>query len=114
MKPVIALMVISLLYGVTLLWWHRKLMLYLSQTHPTVWDQLGPRVLARRIWPYSTIYPIWSWKSLLFFLARKYRHLRDVPFAHRARRFRLALLGWLVLCVVLTVGALYWQAHFGS
>jgi hypothetical protein len=101
----------SIVYGVILMWWHRKLMSELLRRHPSVWEQLGPLFFANRIWRHSTRLPIWSWKSLLFFITRKYASVPDRIFVNRAARFRAALIGWLLLCVFLTIGALWWQAR---
>jgi hypothetical protein len=76
-------------------------------------EQLGPLFFANRIWRHSTRLPIWSWKSLLFFITRKYASVPDRAFVNRAARFRTALIGWLLLCVFLTLGALWWQARIG-
>jgi len=96
------------------MWWHRSLMIDLFRNYSPIWRELGTRFFGDRIWPHSTNLPIWSWKSLWFFLARKYALIPDQAFVNRASRFRWALIGWLLLCLFLTIGALRWQAQIGK
>jgi hypothetical protein len=113
MSILLSLMGVAALYGTALTLWHRKLMIDLRQKHPTIWRQMAPLKGNEKIWSYSTSFPIWSWRSLLFFLRKKYTDLDDPGFISRARRFRLVLISWLILLAALTVSAWYWQTTYG-
>lgn len=114
MTILLIVMGVAGVYGIALTFWHQKLMIYLRAKHTLVWRGLSPLMLKENIWSYSTSFPIWSWRSLFFFLNQKYSELDDLAFVSRARRFRLALIAWLILLVALSVSALCWQAVFGS
>jgi hypothetical protein len=89
---IIAFAVIGLGLGV----WHRNLMIELHASNPDVWQRLGSQDITGRFWPLSPRWPIWSWGSIFFFVAKRYERLGDSTFSAHAAPFRLAYLGWLI------------------
>lgn len=111
MKILILLIVLGTFYGIALTFWHRKLLSYLRRKSADEWQKLSPALLGDRIWPYSTSLPIWSWKSILFFLMARYKRNGDAEFIRRANHFRLALVIYILFAALVTIAALRWQAH---
>jgi hypothetical protein len=111
MKLAIGFMILCGLYGFVLTCWHLKLMVYLHREHTPEWQKLGPLIFGNQLWPYSIRYPVWSWRSLGFFLFKRYKILNDPEFVCRARSFRSALIIWLLTLGILTIAALYWNPY---
>jgi hypothetical protein len=84
MKLAIGFMILCGLYGFVLTCWHLKLMVYLHREHTPEWQKLGPLIFGNQLWPYSIRYPVWSWRSLGFFLFKRYKILNDPEFVCRA------------------------------
>ncbi len=98
--------------GYVLKWWHRKLMMYLYREHRTECEQLDTRLFDRHAYlPDWTSRGSWTWRGLRFLLCKKYERLDDPELLMRARRFRVALVVWLVTLIVIGAAALYWNPH---
>lgn len=96
-------LVIGFAFGLILSFWHKRLMLRLHGVKPDVWTELGRRTLNSDLWALSLRYPLWSWASLFFFLARQYKAVPDLTFRRQAARFRFGLLVWLAYCLLCSI-----------
>jgi hypothetical protein len=85
-----------IVFGTVLTFWHRNLMVRLHERSPEVWQRLSDGWAFRQFWHRSLDYPIWSWRSLTFFVLGQYKKLNYLPFTKAADSFRLALIIWLV------------------
>ena len=105
------MIIVALVYGTGLGFWHRKLMVQLHASHPDEWQRLGREDITDRFWPLSLRLPIWSWGSQFFFVARRYERLGLPEFSRQAARFRFAYSGRLLFLLVATIVAFWVQSH---
>ena len=103
------MMIVAVAYGALLSFWHRKLMVWLHQSHPDIWQRLGREDVTGALWQWSLRFPLWSWGSIFFFLAKRYERLGIPEFSRQASRFRLAFFGWLFFLAV-TSAAAFWAS----
>ncbi len=103
-----ALIIGNILLGIGLGFWHRCLMIRLYTDHPDVWRCLGRQDFTGRWWHLSKQLPLWSWGSLLFFIAKRYQTIGDAVFSERAAKFRAALIVWLIEVCVAGALNMYW------
>jgi len=107
----ILFLAVSITFGTVLTFWHRKLMVRLRVIYPDVWERLGGSGFRSRFWRLSERYPIWSWKSILFFISKHYEVIRDDEFRTEAGRFRVAWLSWFIALCIGSAIALYWDSR---
>ena len=107
---VLAMMICAGLFGLWLSFWHRRLMVQLHAMAPDVWQRLG-RGFASRFWMFSLGYPLWSWGSMFFFVAKRYERLGDSHFSAQAARFRIAFLTWRLFLLATTACAFWVESR---
>jgi hypothetical protein len=103
----LTMIIVAVVYGTGLGFWHRKLMVQLHTSHRDEWQRLGREDITGRLWPLSLRVPILSWGSQFFFVTKRYEKLGLPEFSRQAARFRLAYLGWLLFVFVAGIAA-FW------
>jgi Na+/proline symporter len=93
--------------GTGLGFWHRSLMVRLNGNHPDIWKRLGREDFTGLLWPLSLHAPIWSWSSIYFFIMKRYKEIDDPQFAQEAARFRIVFIIWTLVCFG-TIFLLFW------
>jgi hypothetical protein len=82
--------------GLAIGFWHRSLMVRLHTSRPDIWSQLGGRIFPGDQWSSSLRQPVWSWKSICFFMLKRYEDLGDPDFAKQAAAFRYIWSAWVI------------------
>jgi len=111
MPVVFTMMIFGFLFGTWLTFWHRSLMVQLHAFAPEVWQDLGSSYVSRDVWSWSLRYPVWSWRSMFFFVTRRYEELGDSRFSARASRFRVAFLAWIAFLLVTSACGYWVETH---
>jgi hypothetical protein len=101
------MIIVAVVYGTGLGFWHRKLMVHLHACYPAEWQRLGREDVTGQFWPLSLRLPIMSWGSQFFFVTKRYEKLGLPEFSRQAARFRIAYLGWLFFVLVGGIAA-FW------